>query len=338
MFSLPLYPDLTPEYIHEHLVPFLLKYKNHINDIYFTVRMAPFNQDAMGTIFTKEDITTNISNAVIIQQLTGIKVSPVFNNIHISPSEKNLDIFIANFRNLYNIGIRTVTIPFTSWLYFGKIQKEFPDLYIKNTVLHSLDKPREVYDAFLAGFDYVNVDRNLMRSQNTLKEIYEARDKAQEILKKKLSLSILWNENCIGNCPIQSEHYTYNVNNNINTQKEVFFKSSMYNVSCYKWEKEDPSYGLKKSSIIPTESFMEGLDGIDVFKLHGRESKNVFLNSLFIIEKVTELGILALQSTNEFYKIKSKNNISDEVFDEWVDWTKNCNFDCWKCTKCEDIL
>jgi len=337
-FSLPIYPDLTPDYIQNTFIPFLIKYKDYIYDLYFTVRMPPFEQDAMGTIFSKEDIISNISNAIIIQKETNIPISPVFNNIHISPSEENLDLFIKNFRFLYNAGIRTITIPFTSWLYFGKIQKEFPELYIKNTVLRALDKPREIYNAFMAGFDYVNLDRNLMRSQNLLKDIDDARKYAESKLNKSLKLSILWNENCIGNCPIQAEHYTYNVHNNLENQKKVFFKSSMYNVSCYKWEKENPSYGLKKSSIIPSNDFISGLECIDVYKLHGRESKNVFLNSCYIIENIAKNNIEYLQNTNEFFRIKKKYKISNIKFDNWITATKTCNFDCWKCSKCEDLL
>lgn len=333
-FSLPLYPDLTPEFIQTELVPYLMENKNNIYDIYFTARMTPFEQDAMGTIFTEEDSITTISNALIIQQLTGIPISPVFNNKFISPNYNNLQIFIKNFKMLYDMGIRSCTIPFTSWLMFGEIQKEFPDLLIKNTVLHSLDEPRQVYDAAIAGFDYINLDRNLMRNQNKLNIIDEARQAAEQKLDKKIYLSILYNESCLGNCPIQDEHYNYNVHNNLVNQSEVFFKSKMNKISCSEWEKNDPAYGFKKSNILYDEDFISGLFMIDVFKLHGRESRNVFENSLGIIERFRTNQIIH----DEFHMLKNRHKINDDIWNNWKNTIRNCNFDCWKCKACDDLV
>lgn len=333
-FSLPIYPDLTPEYINSTFIPFLKKYKDNIFDLYFTVRMSPFEQDAMGTIFSEDDIISMISNALIIHQETGIQISPVFNNKFISPNYNNYQLFIKNFKILYNAGIRSVTIPFTSWLMFGGIQKEFPELFLKNTILWSLDKPREVYDAFVNGFDYINLDRNLIRNHNQLEEIHKARKKAEEITGKKKYLSLLFNESCIGNCPIQDEHFLYNVNNNISTQSDTFFKSEMNKISCYQWEKKDKAYALKKANIPLDEEFINSLQMIDVFKLHGRESKNVFENSLDIIKFVN--GDIEL--IDDFEEMKLKYKISDKKYNEWLNTTKNCNFDCWNCSICDDLI
>ena len=335
-FSLPIYPDLTPDYINGVFIPFLKKYKDNISDLYFTVRMDPFNQDVMGTPFSEEDIITMISNALVIQHETGIQISPVFNNIFIQPSLENLEIFITNFRRLYKAGIRSCTIPFTSWLYFNRFQQEFPDVYLKNTVVNAVDKPREVYELYKAGFDYVNLDRNLIRSQTQLKEIYLARDKAEKDFNKKLKLSILWNESCIGNCPIQKEHFQYNACNNPDPKKmdknKVFFKSPLNQVSCMKWEKEDKNYIFKKANIIFHPVFMKGLESIDVFKMHGRENFSVFQNSLKIIE-----GVLDGTLKDEFSIYKDKYQIEDNTFYKWITKTVDCNFDCWNCQECSLI-
>ena len=332
-FSLPLYPDLEPGYITDELIPYLIENKENIHDIYFTTRMPPFEQDAMGTIFNEEDIMSMIGNALIIQEQTGITISAVFNNKFISPSYENMVIFINHFKMLYSIGVKSVTIPFTSWLMFGDIQKEFPDLIIKNTVLHALDEPRQVYDAFMSGFEYVNLDRNLMRNQDKLKLIDAARKAAEIKLGKKLQLSLLYNENCVGNCPIQEEHFLYNVHNDSKLQPNTFFKSKMNCISCSEWEKEDKAYKFKKSNVIYDQDFINGLDMIDVFKLHGRESKNVFTNSLGIIERFR----LGLPIYDEFHMLKDKLSIDNAIFTDWIEYTKNCNFDCWKCERCDDL-
>lgn len=330
-FTLPLYPDLDPEYLENNIIPFLKDSRESIFDIYFTSRLKPFDQDAMGTIFDPEDVMVLIENALYIQQETGIPVSATFNNKFISPNYQNMKIWIESFKPLYEMGVRSATLPFTSWLMFGEIQKEFPNLYLKNTVLWALTEPRQVYDAFINGFDYVNLDRNLMRSQEKLKLIDEARNAAQERLGKKLRLSILYNESCVGNCPIQEEHYLYNSHNNPQTQQKVFFKSEMNSVSCIKWEREDKSYGFKRANIVYDENFLKGLEVVDVFKLHGRENKKVFENSLSIISHFDT----GTHMRDEFQVLKEKYKVSDEKWSEWLSTIRNCNFDCWKCKLCD---
>ena len=50
IFSVPLNPKLTPEQFQEYY-DFLKTYKHLIYDVYFTSRIPPFVQDAMGDIF-----------------------------------------------------------------------------------------------------------------------------------------------------------------------------------------------------------------------------------------------------------------------------------------------
>jgi hypothetical protein len=332
-FSLPLYPDLDPDYMENDLLPFLQTNKELIYDIYFTSRIPPFDQDAMGTVFSDDDLGTLIGNALVLQEETGIPISAVFNNKFISPNKQNMEMFIKYFSFLYDQGVRSATIPFTSWLMFGEIQKAFPELYIKNTVLWALDRPREVYDAFKAGFDYVNVDRNMLRDQKGLKEIHEARLKAQDDFGKEFKLSILYNESCVGNCPIQEEHYLYNTNNTKEKQP-IFFKSDMNKISCVQWEKEDKSYLLKKSNVVYDENFMEGLKYIDVFKLHGRENRMVFENSLGIIEHYR----LDKQLFDDFHRFWESKGIDKSRWNEWIETIKDCQFNCWKCDLCDRLL
>ena len=65
VFSLPINPKLTPEYIEESFIPFLKKHDHLIYDLYFTSRMPPFMQDAMGEIFS----TTNDAQQVVKNSL-----------------------------------------------------------------------------------------------------------------------------------------------------------------------------------------------------------------------------------------------------------------------------
>ena len=77
-------------------------------------------QDAMGDTFrTEKDAKRVAGNAFYVREKTGIPLSATFNNIWVRPDEKNLDIWIENFKPLYDIGINIVTLPHTSWVATG---------------------------------------------------------------------------------------------------------------------------------------------------------------------------------------------------------------------------
>ncbi|BCU93779.1 MAG: hypothetical protein CM15mV3_0650 [Caudoviricetes sp.] len=123
----------------------------------------------MGDVFVQDHRTSTI-NALWISQQVDIPLSATFNNMWIRPDQKNLDTWIENFRPLYDKGIRIVTLPHTTWVYTGQIQKEFPELFIKNTILREVTRANEVVGAAKAGFHYINLDRDLMRDRDALRE------------------------------------------------------------------------------------------------------------------------------------------------------------------------
>ena len=144
-FSLPINPKLSPEFLQGDFITFLNEYKDYIYDLYFTSRMPPFHQDAMGDVFiSAEDEKNVIENAAWLSVQSGIPLSATFNNLWVRPSQENLDLFIANFKILYEYNVKTITIPHTSWVMTGQIQKEFPELKIKNTILREVRQTNEI--------------------------------------------------------------------------------------------------------------------------------------------------------------------------------------------------
>ena len=99
MFSVPLNPKLTPDQF-DYFLNFLKKYKHLIYDVYFTSRIPPFTQDAMGDVFNETQFNLLNENAFIISKVTGIPLSATFNNIEVPPTSENLTIFIQNFKKL----------------------------------------------------------------------------------------------------------------------------------------------------------------------------------------------------------------------------------------------
>jgi len=330
MFSVPLNPKLNENQLND-FISFLKKYKAFIYDFYFTCRVAPFNQDAMGDIFQggKEDHDYLIDLALHIQQETGVIASAVFNNTEVRPDQKNLDLFIKSFLPIYEMGIKSATIPHTHWMATGQIKKAFPDLFVKNTILRNVSEPRDIEHLAKAGFDYINLDRDLMRDHEKLKRFKKA--KAQFGIK----ISLLANEGCYGGCIMMDEHYQFN---NTRTDGPQYFNDPISRVSCPKWDHEDFAVSLKTANFPPwREDWQEFIDdlGIDVIKMHGRESHVRLKETMEIIKRYANNEEILFDSFNDFIE---ETNLIDKPIAIWRNKIKNCKFDCWDCGYCDKIM
>jgi len=330
MFSIPLNPKLKSNQLEDFL-KFLKEYKAYIYDFYFTCRIPPFTQDAMGDIFIggEEDHKYLIDLALYIQESLGITASAVFNNIEVRPSQENLDLWIENFKPLYDRGIRSVTIPHTHWLATGQIKKNFPDLFVKNTILRNVSEPRDIEKLAKAGFDYVNLDRDLMRDRDRLLRFKKAKEKYG------IKLSLLANESCYGGCIMMDEHYQFN---NTRTDGPQYFTDPISRVSCPKWEKQDMAVALKTANFPPwREDWQEFLDdlGIDVIKMHGRESYSRLRETMDIVRRYANNEPILFDGFNDFIE---ETNLVDKPIDVWRNKIKNCKFDCWDCGFCDKII
>lgn len=330
MFSVPLNPKLNEKEMEEFLT-FLEEHKEYIYDFYFTARMPPFVQDAMGDTFQggEEDHLYLIELALYIQDNLGITASAVFNNLEVRPSQQNLDLFIKNFSQLYNAGIRSATIPHTHWVATGQIQAAFPDLFIKNTILRNVSEPRDIAQLAQAGFHYINLDRDLMRDQEKLLRFKKAKEQYG------VKLSLLANEGCLGGCIMMDEHYQFN---NTRTDGPQYFNDPISRVSCTKWEYEDAATALKTANMPPWRAdWQEFLDdfGIDSIKMHGRESKTRLKETMDIIRRYARGDEILFDGFNDFIK---ETNMENKPIDIWRKKIKTCKFDCWDCGYCDKII
>ena len=345
-FSLPINPKSDWKFIQNTFIPFLEKNRDVIYDLYFTCRIAPFGQDAMGDVFTS-DPRGVAKNALWIEKQVGIPLSATFNNIWVRPDQKNLDLWIENFKPLYDRGVKIVTLPHTSWVLTGQIQKEFPELYIKNTILREVTRPNEIVQLAEAGFHYINLDRDLMRDRDQLERIMKAKEHCASI-GKPVKISLLTNEGCWGGCPIMPEHYQYNSTRQ--GDEPHYFNDIMSRVSCSTWEYTDPAVSLKAANIPPWRSdWQEFLDlGIDVFKMHGRESHIRLKESMDLITRWNngdEILYPQLDPYIDDLGLKKKYFTRDggrketvPILDSWREKIKNCKFDCWDCHYCDSVV
>jgi predicted O-methyltransferase YrrM len=236
-------------------------------------------------------------------------------------------LFIQNFRQLYAAGIRSATIPHTHWLATGQLQKEFPELQIKNTILRTVSKPNEVAKLAEAGFHYINLDRDLMRDHDMLKELRRAANKYG------VKLSLLANEGCVGGCPMMEEHFEFN--NSRNGPTPQYFNDTISRVSCPKWDVEDLSVPLKTANFPPwREDWEELLQYVDVFKMHGRESIPRLFESMDIIKRYARGDEILFSTFNAYLQ---ETNLENKPIDAWRKIIKTCKFNCWDCNFCDRV-
>ena len=332
VFSLPINPKLDEEFVNETFVPFLQKYRDYIFDLYFTCRIPPFMQDAMGDCFQVDAIVG--TSALYISAQSNIPLSATFNNLYVRPDQNNLDTWIKSFKPYYDAGVRVVTLPHTTWVSTGQIQKEYPELFIKNTILREVTRANEVVALAKAGFHYVNLDRDLMRDHQQLKEIKRAKEYCERI-GKPIKLSMLVNETCWGGCPIMPEHYHYNSTRT--GDDPIFFASPISRVSCSTWDVQHPEYDLKQANLPPWKrDWEEMLDlGIDVFKLHGRESAMRLQESMDLIERWANNEEYMFP---EYKKYQAELQMKEAPINMWREKIKTCKFDCWDCNYCEAVV
>ena len=334
MFSVPLNPKLTPDQF-DYFLNFLKKYKHLIYDVYFTSRIPPFTQDAMGDVFNETQFNLLNENAFIIPKVTGVPLSATFNNIEVPPTSENLTIFIENFKRLYDKGVRIVTIPHTLWMLTGRFQKEYPDVLIKNTILRNTQRANEVIKQVEAGFHYINFDRDLMRDEDTLKRMQDVKKYCKEKLGVNVKYSLLANEGCWGNCPVQDEHFLYN-NTRSKGNQPTYFQTDISYFSCPKWEEQDPAYHWRIANFPPFKDEWDRLlTYIDVIKMHGRESVSRLFETLKIIEKFANNEQILYTDFEIFIK---DNKFAQKRIDVWKTTIRNCKFDCWDCNVCDKIV
>ena len=322
IFSVPINPKLTEEQFIE-FVEFCELYKDYIADLYFTCRIPPFTQDAMGEIFESgEDYKHTIDTALFIQEKTGISVSATFNNITIKPTQENLDLWIKSFKPLYESGVRVCTLPFVHWLATNQIKTEFPELEVRSSILMNTRIPTDVYNLVSNGFDSICVDRSLLRDKDTLLKIIDLKKI------KPFKLVLLANEGCLGKCPMMSEHFLYN---NLRTDECQYLHSSISRVSCPKWDNDKKATVLKLGDIPPwKEEWDEFIShGVDIFKMHGRESIDKLYETMDIVRNY-------VNNETILYDINLKLNESNT--EKWRKIIKNCRFECYSCNFCDMVI
>lgn len=283
-----------------------------------------------------------------IQEELGVTISLTFNAIN-PPAElvndaNVLKAFITFLKKFYKRGLRVVTISDIHLIKTGVLQREFPEMKFKNTVNHKITDTQSFINFCNIGYDYIQLDRSLVRDMNELKKIAKANKK----YKKKLYL--LGKEFCMYSCPFKDEHDHFNTQMN---GADNYFLSNYKRsyISCDNWRFSSvarlPRIGVD-IYLKDKEMLDEYLKYVDVIKLSGR-----LMN---LSEKKQEdrekLYINGYKSLNEFIQndsgaIDIQLNPNDNSFDysklktkegqKLLDLLTYCKNQCYDCHKCEDV-
>jgi hypothetical protein len=339
IFSIPLNPYTSAEDVQNIFIPFLKKNKDFIYDLYFTSRIPPFMQDAMGAMFKEDQLVQIFNNALAIEKETGVRVSATFNNTDVPATAENLEIFVNNLKYMYQAGLRSMTQPHNHWMMTGVFKEMFPEMQVKNTVLKRVATAQDFWNAAEAGYDYVNLDRILLRDESMLKRIKEAQLKFEKETGKYVPTALLANEGCRGKCPAMNEHYTINNSSGSGwkgTDKPYFYQKISEN-TCPKWRLEDPAYSFKMANIPPyREDFERILELVDVIKTHGREGFGLLNDTIQFVESY-------VNGDDELHDISVRNQIddlrvNDALLQSWRKKIKDCQFECWDCHMCDELV
>lgn len=310
----------------------LKKRKKYIHDINVTCKMVPFINDAHGILMSAENNRAHIEQMLYVQEQTGINISLVFNNIYVPNDLDNLKIFLQNFKKYYEMNVRNITLPHILWMKTGEIQREYPELYIKSTVLRRVRNGQEFWNFALAGFNCVNVDRLLFRNLNTLREIKNAQKNFYECYGRYVDISMVIDENCIGNCPFWEEHYQHSMTSKI-CSSEVTNVEGFNLVPTYSGCRDFENVCLRRVNLIAFKDDMNKVfENIDLIKIGGRRFN---VDTFKIMDTVMDSQLICHPLLHKILVRGEKKEV--ELLEEWRRRTKNCEYQCWKCDLCNQL-
>jgi hypothetical protein len=223
----------------------------------------------------------------------------------------------------------------------GHIQKRWPWVELKNTVLRRVRSAQEFWNCAEAGYHHVNLDRVLVRDRRTLREIRLAQDAFEDRFGRRVSTSLLDAEGCLGACALWEEHYQHTLCHpdadlNLNANLEVFRLPQQF--SCY--AVGHPLINFPMSVGLPW--FREDLEEIcqyfDVIKLAGRRSFLSIGDCLARVEHFAEAdGPLILGAPSEMRDLVRDSRFDGEVA-SWRSAIRSCRFQCWNCSVCAELI
>lgn len=325
----------------ETFIERLREFSPWIHCINVTTRIPPFDTDAHGVYMDSELSKRHMDDALFLQEMTGVEMSALFNNIHVPPTLENLELLVEGLKPLYERGLRSITQPHTIWMAYGILQREFPEMFIKNTVIRRTRSALDFWTFARSGFDYVNLDRLLARDIPELQQIKKAQEKFHKTQGKYVYTSmLLGTESCMGVCAFWEEDFQHaTLHPDIrDPEKNPFAVNSISNMSC----RTAPRFYPSRIGISPyAEDLAELCSYFDVIKIGGRRVERKNVEDIFghIEEFIPVARGEKDKFSNRFHPMLGplfdafeKNR--KPLLGEWRKKIRTCRFNCWDCDLC----
>ncbi len=328
--------------VTEELIKLVQNHKDILNDIFFTFRLEPFVTDAYMILTTETLNEIHVYDMLKLQEKSGVTVTGTFNNILVSSTKETLEIFVKNLKPYYEGGLRSIIVPHQLWMYFGLLQKEYPDMIFKTTVLRRCLSAQDYWNFAKAGFDNVMLDRSLIRNFNELEKIKKAQTVFYKQYGKYVKTTLLMLEGCQPNCPFWEEHYHHslsidNVGLNKNDFDQLFTLPQTYSCARHRCKFSAMVLPILKDHLC----FL--FNNIDIFKMGGRrqgEDTNMISYNIEVANNIIKLEQLDDPIIKYYHNLNYDIlNILKEtkLFKTWSNHITNCKGQCYNCNLCERI-
>ncbi len=326
------------------------KLLDEIDDIYFGTTFIyddGIKYCSYGNVMGVNASSEQIDYLFKIQDELGISISLTLNSMNPPPDilydNKVLSKFISFLKSFYDRGLRVVTISDVHLIKTGILQKEFPLMKFKNTVNHKVGNAQDFINFANLGYQFIQLDRSLVRDLEELKKI----KKLSQKYGKKLYL--LASEYCMYNCPFKSEHD--NINQEILSAHAYFVgESKKSHISCDNWRHGKiatmPRTGVDLI-LKDKEALDQYLSFVDVLKFSGRlailehldNELKVYVEDQISLEEKAKKGFKSRLRIS----INKKGTPTEPIYDtkegeKLLDILKTCKNECYDCHLCEKVF
>jgi len=313
------------------LYPILRKYKEHINDIYFSD--GEFDS-ARGSTSFDEGEHLSIEELKEIKSL-GIKLNYVLNSPYLPNrllnKHKDITEHLLSLKEEGLVDIITVNnLILANNKHFMKTLNE--NFEVKNSVnnhINSALKTKEICERFPT-IDNIIVDRSVNRNPELIKEMA---DICHSYGKK---ITVLINEGCLYNCIFKRDcDLTFSSQDSVGSEDNGIF-------NCYKENFKKHNDRYLKSPWMTAEG-VEMLEGVvDIFKISGRydppdEIEKRIRYYLYNDRDVMLRHILDKVLNEKYDEIYNLSMMELSVWGMSRTLT-NCKNDCMNCDKCDVFL
>lgn len=333
IFSLPFNNRiLTTDGEKNKFYSFLHRNKEWIYDIYYSVPVEPFTSDARGDqhmSHLKEQVMYEIK---YIKDTFGIDGCLTLNNSTMDTRPDNMRLFIKNFREMYDQGVRSITLPVAAWASFFK--REYPDVKIRNSVVTPLSHPQEmVHYVEESGYNMLYLREDMVKDRGLMKQFFKTRD----IACKDLELGMLVdNEACIHYCPLKKDHYA--AMNHVKTAEEVKCVGDyLFRNFCTEKEECDLPSWYKRTYVFPIRDHFDWfVDNFDFLKFTGRTILQDLWDAMEIIDTYTQTKKKTLLQSWFKRLIRDMKDIQE--MSNFFDKHLTCKSYCATCGFCDEHI